>query len=92
MKTRWKVLAEIYTMHSFAPFSNLTFVVKKVRNLNSTAILICNPGRAVRGLRGALLGQRRRHYAAGECEQLLQAHLAPALLLRRQLGAYLSFV
>ena len=25
---RWKALAETYTMHSFAPFSNLTFVVK----------------------------------------------------------------
>ena len=26
--TRWKALAEIYTMHSFAPFSNLNFFVK----------------------------------------------------------------
>ena len=26
--TRWKALAEIYTMHSFAPFSNLKFFVK----------------------------------------------------------------
>ena len=25
---RWKALAEIYTMHSFAPFSNLNFFVK----------------------------------------------------------------
>ena len=25
---RWKTLAEIYTMHSFAPFSNLNFFVK----------------------------------------------------------------
>ena len=24
----WKALAEIYTMHSFAPFSNLNFFVK----------------------------------------------------------------
>ena len=26
--TRWKALAEIYTMHSFAPFSNLNCFVK----------------------------------------------------------------
>ena len=26
--TRWKALAEIYTMHSFAPFSNRNFSVK----------------------------------------------------------------
>ena len=26
--TRWKTLAEIYTMHSFAPFSNLKMLVK----------------------------------------------------------------
>ena len=26
--TRWKALAEIYTMHSFAPFSNLNFSLK----------------------------------------------------------------
>ena len=26
--TRWKALAEIYTMHSFAPFSNVNFFVK----------------------------------------------------------------
>ena len=25
---RWKALAEIYTMHSFAPFTNLNFFVK----------------------------------------------------------------
>ena len=25
VNTRWKALAEIYTMHSFAPFSNLNF-------------------------------------------------------------------
>ena len=25
VNTRWKALAEIYTMHSFAPFSNLIF-------------------------------------------------------------------
>ena len=29
VNTRWKALAEIYTMHSFAPFSNLNFFVKK---------------------------------------------------------------
>jgi len=29
---RWKALAEIYTMHSFAPFSNLNFFVKLLRN------------------------------------------------------------
>ena len=28
VKTRWKALAEIYTMHSFAPFFNLNFFVK----------------------------------------------------------------
>ena len=28
VNTRWKALAEIYTMHSFAPFSNLIFFVK----------------------------------------------------------------
>ena len=28
VNTRWKVLAEIYTMHSFAPFSNLNFLLK----------------------------------------------------------------
>ena len=29
VNTRWKALAEIYTMHSFAPFSNLKIFVKK---------------------------------------------------------------
>ena len=28
VNTRWKALAEIYTMHSFAPFSHLKFFVK----------------------------------------------------------------
>ena len=28
VNTRWEALAEIYTMHSFAPFSNLNFFVK----------------------------------------------------------------
>ena len=28
VNTRWKALVEIYTMHSFAPFSNLKFFVK----------------------------------------------------------------
>ena len=28
VNTRWKALAEIYTMHSFAPFSKLKFFVK----------------------------------------------------------------
>ena len=28
VNTRWKALAEIYTMHSFAQFSNLNFFVK----------------------------------------------------------------
>ena len=32
VNTRWKALAEIYTMHSFAPFSNLNFLVKLLRN------------------------------------------------------------
>ena len=30
--TRWKALAEIYAMHSFAPFSNLNFFVKNRQN------------------------------------------------------------
>ena len=30
VNTRWKALAEIYSMHSFAPFSNLNFFVKIV--------------------------------------------------------------
>ena len=37
VNTRWKALAEIYTMHSFAPFSNLNFFVKnrqKILRLN----------------------------------------------------------
>ena len=29
---RWKALAEIYTMHSFSPFSNLNFFVKNRQN------------------------------------------------------------
>ena len=28
----WKALTEIYTMHSFAPFSNLNFFVKNHQN------------------------------------------------------------
>ena len=28
LSAHWKMLAEIYTMHSFAPFSNLNFFVK----------------------------------------------------------------
>ena len=28
VNTRWKALAEIYTMHSFAPLSNLKIFVK----------------------------------------------------------------
>ena len=28
VNSRWKALAEIYTMHSFAPFSNIIFFVK----------------------------------------------------------------
>ena len=27
---RWKALAEIYTMHSFAPFSNLNLLLQKM--------------------------------------------------------------
>ena len=27
---RWKTLAEIYTMHSFAPFANLNFLFEKL--------------------------------------------------------------
>ena len=38
--TRWKALAEIYTMHSFAPFSNLIFFVKNRQK--SFAIEIMN--------------------------------------------------
>ena len=30
---RWKALAEIYKMHSFAPFSNLNFFVKNRQNV-----------------------------------------------------------
>ena len=33
---RWKALAEIYTLHSSAPFSNLNFFVK-----NAEILLIC---------------------------------------------------
>ena len=33
VNTRWKALAEIYTMHSFAPFSNLKFFVKNRQNV-----------------------------------------------------------
>merc|ERR1719321_1661163 len=33
VNTRWKALAEIYTMHSFAPFSNLNFLVKNRQNV-----------------------------------------------------------
>ena len=33
VNTRWKALAEIYTMHSFAPFSNLNFSLKLLKNL-----------------------------------------------------------
>ena len=32
VNTRWKALAESYTMHSFAPFSNLNFFVKNRQN------------------------------------------------------------
>ena len=32
VNTRWKALAEIYTMHSFAPFWNLKFFVKNRQN------------------------------------------------------------
>ena len=32
VNTRWKALAEIYTMHSFAPLSNLNFFVKIRQN------------------------------------------------------------
>ena len=32
VNTRWKALAEIYTMHSFAPFSKLNFFVKNRQN------------------------------------------------------------
>jgi len=41
---RWKALAEIYTMHSFAPFSNLNFFVKIANiflRLNYSPIRIC---------------------------------------------------
>ena len=33
VNTRWKALAEIYTMPSFAPFSNLNFFVKNRQNV-----------------------------------------------------------
>ena len=40
VNTRWKALAEIYTMHSFAPFSNLNFFVKNRQK--SVAIELMN--------------------------------------------------
>ena len=39
VNTRWKVLAEIYTMHSFAPFSNLNFFVKNRQNFFAIELL-----------------------------------------------------
>ena len=33
VNTRWKALAEIYTMHSFAPLCNLKFLSKCLQNL-----------------------------------------------------------
>ena len=33
VNNRLKALAEIYTMHSFAPFSNLNFFVKNRQNI-----------------------------------------------------------
>ena len=38
VNTRWKALAEIYTMHSFAPFSNLNFFVQN-REKNATELM-----------------------------------------------------
>ena len=32
VNTRWKAVAEIYTMHSFAPFANLDFPLKIAEN------------------------------------------------------------
>ena len=34
VNTRWKALAEMYTMHSFAPFSNLNFFVKNPKTFS----------------------------------------------------------
>ena len=39
VNTRWKALAEIYTMHSFAPFSNLNFFVKNRQNFFAIEIM-----------------------------------------------------
>ena len=39
VNTRWKALAEIYTMHSFAPFSNLNFFVKNRQKLFATEVM-----------------------------------------------------
>ena len=39
---RWKALAEIYTMHSFAPFSSLNFFVKLLRNFRQNVQLFIN--------------------------------------------------
>ena len=39
VNTRWKALAEIYTMHSFAPFSNLNFFVKNRQNFFVTELM-----------------------------------------------------
>ena len=39
VNTRWKALAEIYTMHSFAPFSNLNFFVKNRQNFFAIEVM-----------------------------------------------------
>ena len=39
VNTRWKALAEIYTMHSVAPFSNLNFFVKNRQNFFAIELL-----------------------------------------------------
>ena len=39
VNTRWKALAEIYTMHSFAPFSNLNFFVKNRQFFFATELM-----------------------------------------------------
>ena len=38
---RWKALAEIYTMHSFAPFSSLNLFVKRLRKFRHFFHNVC---------------------------------------------------
>ena len=42
VNTRWKALAEIYTMHSFAPFSNMKCFVNILRSIFNFANNLAN--------------------------------------------------